>query len=195
MKEKEREREKRKRTSRGDESGEAPPRKKTRVEQPVAGPSRRRRESEVVEAPEEPEVQISIAGEEDARPQDDEGEQLALEDEAPGGEGGEEDEGKDEPEEDSKDGEDEDEEEQGPIGSDDYCGEIFDEPAPEAEAEGRDDGSESESDREQEEAELMLSDNPFPDAQDMDEAPGEDADADADVDIDMAGDETVVGEE
>ena len=135
---------------------------------------------------------MNIAGEEDERPQDDEGEQPAVEDEAPGGEGGEEDEGKDEPEEDSKDGEDEDEEEQGPIGSDDYCGEIFDEPALEAVAEGQDDGSESESDREQEEAELMLSDNPFPDAQDMDEAPGEDAGADADVD--MGGDETVVEE-
>ncbi|KAM5542038.1 hypothetical protein V8D89_004348 [Ganoderma adspersum] len=195
VREKEREREKRKRTSRGDESGEAPPRKKTRVKQPVAGPLRRK-DVEAVEVPDEPEIEVAAVpdGQEDEGPRGDEQQQPAAEHEAQDGEGGEEDEGKegkDEPEEDDEDDEkDEDEEDQGPVGSDDYCGEIFDEPAAEAEVEGRDDGSESESDREQEEAELMLSDNPFPDAQDMHEALGEDADAD----VDMGGDETVVEE-
>ena len=170
----------RERESRGEGSGEAPPRKKTRVEQPAAGPSRRK-EPEVVEAPDE-----------GLRDDEQEQEQVAVEGEAhneEGGQGGEEQDEEGQDEEGDEEDDDEDEEDRGPIGSDDYHGEIFDEPEPEAEVEGQD-GSESESDREQEEAELMLSDNPFAGAQDIDETLGDNAHADADVD--MVGDETVV---
>ncbi|KAI1785630.1 hypothetical protein LXA43DRAFT_1076892 [Ganoderma leucocontextum] len=181
-KQKQKQKEKRKRASRGDEGGEAPPRKKTRVEQPVAGPSRRK--PAVIELSDEPEA-IGVPDEQEGeRPRDDE-EQVAVGDEdqdEEGGEGGAE---QDEDELGEDEEEDEDEEDEGPVGPEDYCGEIFDSPHTVPEADEQD-GSESESDREQEETELMLSDNPFPDGQDMDEAPGDDAD------VDMDGDETVV---
>ncbi|TBU41167.1 hypothetical protein BD309DRAFT_1042996 [Dichomitus squalens] len=159
--------EKRKRVSEG--AGEEPARKRARGPaheeapvEPVPGPSRQKEPEKAktkdVEVPggsgdrQRGEGEQSVVEEVDPQEQDEleDGERLGAES-------------------DDDEADEEGEENDGQIGSEDYDGEIFDEPSP-VDEDGPRVGSDSDSDEhDQEEAQLMLTDDPHADAQDDDE--------------------------
>ncbi len=139
---------------------DAPPRKRKRVqvadsedEQPEAGPSRHRDSEEAAEDEDEEQPDVEQEAEEDAGP--------------------------DANESDRED--DDDDEDGGPVGPDEYRGEIFESPGRTEDAADAVQAALSDSSEEQQELFNMLTDDPRPDTQD-----------DVEMDVDEAGEETMV---